>query len=90
MENFQTVQPGQDGLTTTPSVKTSDLLSAEQAASLLDVSAGTLSVWRATKRYPLRYIKIGSKVRYARADIERFISLRTRSGDGSAVARGRR
>jgi|HubBroStandDraft_4_1064222.scaffolds.fasta_scaffold275396_2 excisionase family DNA binding protein len=94
MENFQTVQPGQDGLTVACSVKTNpDLLTAEQAASLLEVSAGTLSVWRATKRYPLRYVKIGSKVRYTREDIERFISLRTQSGVGSdrrAFARGRR
>jgi excisionase family DNA binding protein len=65
----------------------SALLTAEQAAQILDVSAGTLSVWRATKRYALRYVKVGSKVRYRRDDLERFISLRTQSGVGEQSRR---
>jgi hypothetical protein len=44
---------------------------------MMDVTPATLAVWRCTKRYPLRYIKVGSKVRYRLADIESFLALRT-------------
>ena len=54
------------------------LLSPEQAAEMLGVSVGTLSVWRCVRRYPaLRYTKIGRSVKYRLSDIERFISSRT-------------
>jgi hypothetical protein len=49
----------------------------KQAAEILGVTAGTLSVWRCTRRYPLPYVKIGRAVRYRMADIERFIESRT-------------
>ena len=54
-----------------------DLLTTAQAAELLEVSPGTLEVWRATKRYPLPYAKIGRCVRYRRSAIEQFIAART-------------
>ena len=44
-------------------------LTPRQAASELGVSPATLAVWRCHKRYPLRYIKVGSKVRYRLTDI---------------------
>ena len=53
------------------------LLTPRQAATELGVSPGTLAVWRCRKRYPLRYIKVGSKVRYRLADIEKFLDART-------------
>jgi predicted DNA-binding transcriptional regulator AlpA len=54
------------------------LLSAAQAAELLGTTAGTLAVWRCTRRYPaLRFVKVGRSVRYRLADIEAFISERT-------------
>ncbi len=54
------------------------LLSAEQAAELLDTNTGTLAVWRCTRRYPtLRYVKVGRSVKYRLADIEAFIEART-------------
>ena len=54
------------------------LLNEKQAAELLGVSPGTLSVWRATKRYPaLRYIKVGASVRYSPEAIEEFLRSRT-------------
>jgi hypothetical protein len=56
------------------------LLRPEKAAEILGVTEGTLSVWRATKRYPLRYVKIGRHVRYRPDHIEEFIRWRTQSG----------
>lgn len=50
-----------------------ELLDTPQTADILDVKPGTLEVWRATKRYPLPFIKIGGKVRYRRSDVLRFI-----------------
>ena len=53
------------------------LLTPEQAARYLGVTAGTLNVWRATRRYPLPYCKIGRKVMYRTEDLERFAQSRT-------------
>jgi excisionase family DNA binding protein len=53
------------------------LLSTEEAAPLLGVTPGTLEVWRTTKRYPLPYIKCGSKVRYRKSAILQFLESRT-------------
>jgi excisionase family DNA binding protein len=56
---------------------TSDLLTAEEAAAYLGVRPQTLAVWRLNRRYPLPFIKVGSKVRYRRSDLERFLEERT-------------
>ncbi len=48
-----------------------------EAAKILGVSVDTLAVWRCTKRYPLPYIKMGRKVFYRIADLEKFIESRT-------------
>lgn len=53
-----------------------DLLTPKQAAALLGLSAWTMEVWRATKRYPLPYIKVGASVRYRRQDILKFLESR--------------
>jgi hypothetical protein len=49
----------------------------KEAAEILGVTPGTLSVWRCTRRYPLPYVKVGRAVRYRVADLERFIESRT-------------
>jgi excisionase family DNA binding protein len=56
-----------------------DLLDEQQAASAIDVTPGTLSVWRSTGRYKLPFIKVGRKVRYRRADLESWLEERTHS-----------
>ena len=61
-----------------------DLLDEQQAASTIDVTPGTLSVWRSTGRYNLPFIKIGSKVRYRRADLEAWLELRTHANGATA------
>ena len=61
------------------------LLNPRQTAEFLDIEIGTLSVWRATKRYPLRYVKIGASVKYRLSDLEAFIESRIQNGGGAAL-----
>ena len=64
-------------------VISSDLLTRQQAAEFLGVKAQTLAVWATTKRYPLPYVRVGSRVRYRRSDLERFIESRVVGGVSS-------
>ena len=59
--------------------KFTPLLDPEQVAEALGVSPKTLNVWRCTGRYDLPFVKVGSRVRYRRADVEAFLERRTRS-----------
>ena len=59
--------------------RTRDLLDEKKAAEVLDVEPGTLSVWRSTGRYKIPFLKIGSKVRYRRSDLEAWLESRTRT-----------
>ncbi|NLX98604.1 MAG: helix-turn-helix domain-containing protein [Rhodopirellula sp.] len=53
------------------------MLTPRQAADHLGVSPETLAVWRCTRRYAIPFVKVGSKVRYRRDDLEKFLSSRT-------------
>ena len=53
------------------------LLTPEQAAEYLNVSKDTLADWRARKRYTLRFIRVGTCVRYRLSDLEDFLASRT-------------
>ena len=68
----------------------STLLRPARAAEILDTSVGVLAVWRSTKRYPLRYCKIGSKIFYRAEDLQDFIERRTHSGVSEESARQKR
>jgi len=57
------------------------LLNRAQAAEYLNVQPQTLSVWASTKRYPLKYIKIGSRVFYSKAHLDEFIEMNTFCGE---------
>ncbi len=61
-----------------------DLLDDKAAAAVLDVSPGTLSVWRSTGRYALPFLKIGRKVRYRRSDLQAWMDSRTRESGATA------
>jgi excisionase family DNA binding protein len=63
---------------------TRDLLSEQEAAELLTVSPGTLSVWRSTGRYNLPFLKVGRMVRYRRADLLAWLENRTRATGATA------
>lgn len=51
----------------------SNLLTPSEVSKILGVPVSTLAVWRCTGRVKLAYIKVGSAVRYAMADLERLI-----------------
>ncbi len=61
-----------------------DLLSEQEAAELLTVAPGTLSVWRSTGRYNLKFLKVGRKVRYRRSDLLAWLENRTRETGATA------
>lgn len=49
------------------------LLNTEEAARVLGIAPTTLATWRCTGRVPLPYVKIGRRVGYRPADLERFL-----------------
>lgn len=59
---------------TTATAEPKKLLTESEAAQRLGIQAGTLTVWRSTKRYDLAFCKIGRAVRYDERDIEAFIA----------------
>ncbi len=61
-----------------------DLLDTNDAAALLGVSPGTLSVWRSTGRYSLPFVKIGGKVKYKKSTLLAWIDSRTRETGATA------
>lgn len=61
-----------------------ELLDEKAAAAVLDVTPGTLSVWRSTGRYALPFLKVGRKVRYRRSDLLAWLERRTRPTGATA------
>lgn len=61
-----------------------ELVDDKTAAALIQVSPGTLSVWRSTGRYQLPFVKIGAKVRYKRSDLRAWLDSRYRSTGATA------
>jgi hypothetical protein len=54
----------------------SELVTPIQVSRSINVTEGTLQVWRSTGRYDLPYIKIGGKVMYRVSDVNKFIESR--------------
>lgn len=53
------------------------LLTRKEAADYIGLeNAGTLAVWHSTKRYKLPLIKVGSRVRYRKSDLDKFLECR--------------
>ncbi len=51
------------------------LFNRKRAAQYLgDFSPGTLAVWACTKRYNLKFIRIGRSVRYRKSDLDEFLA----------------
>ncbi|HMW57564.1 MAG: hypothetical protein FAZ92_00112 [Accumulibacter sp.] len=63
---------------------TRELVDEKEAARILDISPGTLAVWRSTGRYNLRFVKIGRNVRYRRSDLLAWLEKRTRETGATA------
>ena len=56
-------------------VDASRLVDEKIAAEILGITAGTLSVWRCTRRYALPYLKIGPRSAIASPILRRLWSL---------------
>lgn len=50
------------------------LLDRKSAAHFLNIKPSTLAVWDSTKRYDLKPIKVGGRVRYSKANLIRFLN----------------
>jgi hypothetical protein len=78
----------------------SQLLTPEETAAALHVSADTLAVWRSTQRVALKFVRIGRKILYRAEDVQEFIVERTGTqtthcdqawrGKGTAAPRAKR
>ena len=53
-----------------------ELLTTKQASAYLQISVGTLAVWRTNNTYNIPYIKCGGRVRYRRADLDAWLASR--------------
>jgi excisionase family DNA binding protein len=58
----------------------SRFLTEAEAAKLLDIKPGTLSVWRSTGRYKIPFVKVGRNVRYTRESLDAWLESRIRDG----------
>lgn len=52
------------------------LLTRQQAAEFLGISTHTLAVWACTKRYPLRYYRVGSRAMYKTSELVALVESR--------------
>ena len=50
-----------------------ELIDRHQAAEYLGISPGTLANWQCTGFRKVPHVKIGRRVRYRKADLERFV-----------------
>lgn len=62
------------------------LITPTEAANLLGVKEGTLSVWRSTGRYEIPYVKIGRKVKYRYSDLISYIQSRRYQHTGQSIS----
>lgn len=59
-----------------------EMMTPQQAADYLGVKAQTLAVWRCTRRQSVPFVKVGRKVCYRKADLDRFHQRHTEHGGG--------
>ena len=67
-----------DSARAAPLLSPSDLLTPDQVAAALGLSHRTLAAWRSSRRNPLPYVKVGSRVRYRRQDVAAWLAGRLR------------
>jgi excisionase family DNA binding protein len=66
------------------SPSTIDLLTPDQVAATLGLSHRTLAAWRSSRRNPLPYVKVGSRVRYRPKDVSTWLESHTHSAAATA------
>ncbi|MGH8596261.1 MAG: helix-turn-helix domain-containing protein [Gammaproteobacteria bacterium] len=57
-------------------VAAQQLVDSQRAAEILGIKPQTLAVWRSNHRYGIPFHKVGSKVRYKVADLQRWLDSR--------------
>ena len=62
------------------------LMTRKQAAQYLLLKESTLKQWEFTRKYGLKFVKIGSLTRYTKEHLDEFIESRTESGSISEMA----
>jgi excisionase family DNA binding protein len=67
---------------TPPAISFNDdvLVTQEQAAELLQISAATLQKWRSTGENNLPFVKIGKSARYRTTDLKAYVEKHTKQG----------
>jgi len=55
----------------------SELMTREDAAAYLGVEVQTLACWATTGRYGLPFIKVGTRVKYRKSDLDQWLECRT-------------
>lgn len=65
--------------------RNSPLLTRKQAAEYLGVEPETLHNWACTKRYNLKFIKVGRLAKYRIEDLDDFLTRRTVNAEGDAT-----
>ncbi|MFZ2315625.1 MAG: helix-turn-helix domain-containing protein [Gammaproteobacteria bacterium] len=58
----------------------SPLLTRKQAAEYLGIETETLHNWACTKRYNLKFYKVGRLAKYRKEDLDAFLSERAVNG----------
>lgn len=53
------------------------LLDNGEAAKYLGIAPQTLTVWRCVKRYNIPFVKVGSRVKYRKEDLDAWLASRT-------------
>jgi hypothetical protein len=53
-----------------------EFFSNPKAAKYIDITPGTLAVWRSTGRFAIPFFRIGSKIRYRKSDLDAFLASR--------------
>lgn len=62
-------------------VDTEQLLTPDETAAMLKISAATLAYWRRPKiNSELPWIEVGGQVRYRLSDLKKWLEGRTRNG----------
>lgn len=61
-----------------------DLLTPDQVAATLGLSHRTLAAWRSSRRNPLPYVKVGSRVRYRPKDVSTWLESHTHRAAATA------
>jgi hypothetical protein len=57
-----------------------DLLTPKETADALHTTPEVLAQWRYKKRYPLAFVRVGRRIFYRVADVQKFLALRTDPG----------